>query len=132
MEHVPRPRDDPKLRAVELLRQADRVVVGIYDAIGVAGHHDRRAANVGVMLPERGCRRDHSHTLLRHGTDLLRPWDEALGKKVLKAIRAKAKGQEGRYGPTVFPHCEMPASIFVPTPGEGGDGKAVERQPVLA
>jgi 4-hydroxybenzoyl-CoA reductase alpha subunit len=52
--------------------------------------------------------------------------------KVLKAIRAKAKGQEGRYGPTVFPHCEMPAAIFVPTPGEGGDGKAVERQPVLA
>jgi CO/xanthine dehydrogenase Mo-binding subunit len=52
--------------------------------------------------------------------------------KVLKAIRAKAKGQEGRYGPAVFPHCDMPASIFVPTPGEGGDGKAVERQPVLA
>ncbi len=52
--------------------------------------------------------------------------------KVLKAIRAKAKGQEGRYGPTVFPRCDMPASIFVPTPGEGGDGKAVERQPVLA
>jgi 4-hydroxybenzoyl-CoA reductase alpha subunit len=52
--------------------------------------------------------------------------------KVLKAIRAKAKGQEGRYGPTVFPRCEMPASIFVPTPEEGGDGKAVERQPVLA
>lgn len=52
--------------------------------------------------------------------------------KVLKAIRAKAKGQEGRYGPTVFPHCDMPASIFVPTPEEGGDGKAVERQPVLA
>jgi 4-hydroxybenzoyl-CoA reductase subunit alpha len=52
--------------------------------------------------------------------------------KVLKAIRAKAKGQEGRYGPTVFPHCDMPASIFVPTPEEGGDGKAVQRQPVLA
>jgi len=53
--------------------------------------------------------------------------------KVLRAIRAKAKGQEGRYGPTVFPHCDMPASIFVPTPEEGGDGKAVERpQPVLA
>src|SRR5262252_5201771 len=53
--------------------------------------------------------------------------------KVLRAIRAKAKGQEGRYGPAVFPHCDMPASIFVPTPEEGGDGKAVERpQPVLA
>jgi 4-hydroxybenzoyl-CoA reductase subunit alpha len=52
--------------------------------------------------------------------------------KVLRAIRAKAKGKEGRYGPTVFPHCDMPASIFVPTPEEGGDGKAVERQRVLA
>jgi CO/xanthine dehydrogenase Mo-binding subunit len=52
--------------------------------------------------------------------------------KVLKAIRAKAKGQEGRYGPTVFPHCDMPEAIYVPTPQEGGDGKAVERQPVLA
>jgi 4-hydroxybenzoyl-CoA reductase subunit alpha len=49
--------------------------------------------------------------------------------KVLKAIRAKAKGQEGRYGPTKFPQCEMPAPIFVPTPFEGGDGKPVERVP---
>jgi CO/xanthine dehydrogenase Mo-binding subunit len=44
--------------------------------------------------------------------------------KVLKAIRAKAKGQEGRYGPTVFPTCSMPEPVFVPTPGES--------QPVLA
>ena len=44
--------------------------------------------------------------------------------KVLKAIRAKAKGQEGRYGPTVFPTCKMPEPVIVPTPGEG--------QPVLA
>jgi len=51
---------------------------------------------------------------------------------VLKAIRAKAKGQEGRYGPTVFPQIEMPAPIFVLTPEEGGDGKAIERQPALA
>jgi 4-hydroxybenzoyl-CoA reductase subunit alpha len=52
--------------------------------------------------------------------------------KVLKAIRAKAKGQEGRYGPTRFPQCDMPAPIFVPTPAEGGDGKPVEREPALA
>ena len=52
--------------------------------------------------------------------------------KVLKAIRAKAKGQEGRYGPTRFPHCDMPAPIFVPTPAEGGDGKPAEREPALA
>ena len=53
--------------------------------------------------------------------------------KVLKAIRDKAKGLEGRYGPTKFTYpSEMPAPIFVPTPFEGGDGKPVERQPVLA
>ena len=52
--------------------------------------------------------------------------------KVLKAIRAKAKGQEGRYGPTKFPHCDMPAPIFVPTPAEGGDGKPKERVPAAA
>jgi CO/xanthine dehydrogenase Mo-binding subunit len=52
--------------------------------------------------------------------------------KVLKAIRAKAKGQEGRYGPTKFPHCDMPAPIFVPTPAEGGDGKPIERVPAAA
>jgi 4-hydroxybenzoyl-CoA reductase subunit alpha len=49
--------------------------------------------------------------------------------KVLRAIRAKAKGQEGRYGPTKFPHCDMPAPIFVPTPAEGGDGKPLDRGP---
>ena len=52
--------------------------------------------------------------------------------KVLKAIRAKAKGQEGRYGPTVFPQCAMPAPIIVPTPEEGGTGKAIEREPAKA
>ncbi len=52
--------------------------------------------------------------------------------KVLKAIRAKAKGQEGRYGPTVFPTCPMPAPTVVRTPFEGGDGKAVEREPALS
>ena len=52
--------------------------------------------------------------------------------RVLKAIRAKAKGQEGRVGPLTFPECEMPAPIAVPTPQEGGDGKAVPRDPALA
>jgi 4-hydroxybenzoyl-CoA reductase alpha subunit len=53
-------------------------------------------------------------------------------EKVLKAIKAKAKGKEGRYGPTVFPVCPMPESIVVKTPFEGGDGKAVEAAPALA
>jgi len=53
--------------------------------------------------------------------------------KVLKAIRAKAKGQEGRFGPTKFPNCPMPATIFVATPAEGGDGKERKvAEPVLA
>src|SRR5437667_45232 len=51
--------------------------------------------------------------------------------KVLKAIRAKAKGQEGRYGPSAFPTCPMPAAMVVPTPWQGGDGKALEREPAL-
>jgi CO/xanthine dehydrogenase Mo-binding subunit len=53
-------------------------------------------------------------------------------EKVLKAIRQKAKGLEGRYGPTTFPSCEMPAPVVVPTPEEGGDGKSIEREPALA
>jgi hypothetical protein len=52
--------------------------------------------------------------------------------KVLKAIRAKAKGLEGRYGPMVFPSCPMPAPTVVPTPQEGGTGKAIEPEPALA
>ena len=52
-------------------------------------------------------------------------------EKVLKAIRAKAKGQEGRTGPLTFPECDMPAPITVPTPQEGGDGKAVVREQVM-
>ena len=52
--------------------------------------------------------------------------------KVLKAIRAKAKGQEGRYGPSTFPTCPMPAATVVPTPFQGGDGKAIEREPALS
>src|SRR5678816_2045227 len=52
--------------------------------------------------------------------------------KVLKAIRAKAKGQEGRYGPSTFPTCPMPAATVVPTPFQGGDGKAIEQEPALS
>ncbi len=52
--------------------------------------------------------------------------------KVLKAIRAKAKGQDGRYGPSVFPTCPMPPAMVVPTPFQGGDGKAIEREPALS
>jgi 4-hydroxybenzoyl-CoA reductase alpha subunit len=52
--------------------------------------------------------------------------------KVLKAIRAKAKGQEGRYGPSAFPTCPMPPAMVVQTPFQGGDGKATEGEPALS
>ena len=45
-------------------------------------------------------------------------------EKVLKAIRKKEKGEEGRYGPTAFPEIPWPEPTRVPTPGEGGDGRA--------
>ena len=47
-------------------------------------------------------------------------------EKVLKALRAKAKGEDGRVGPKSFPEIPWPESIRVPTPWEGGDGKAAE------
>jgi 4-hydroxybenzoyl-CoA reductase alpha subunit len=48
--------------------------------------------------------------------------------KVMKALRAKAKGQEGRYGPTVFPSCPMPDTVMVPTPWQSGTGEAVNQE----
>ncbi len=49
--------------------------------------------------------------------------------KVLKALRKKAKGEEGRVGPTAFPDVPWPEPTRVPTPWEGGDGKAVQLLP---
>jgi len=50
-------------------------------------------------------------------------------EKVLKALKKKAKGEEGRVGPTRFPDIPWPEPIRVPPPWEGGDGGAV---PVVA
>ena len=52
--------------------------------------------------------------------------------KVLKALQAKAKGQQGRYGPTVFPSCPMPEPLLVPTPWAGGTGEPVQQEAALA
>ncbi len=46
--------------------------------------------------------------------------------KVLKAIQAKAKGKEPRYGPTGTPEVAWPPVTTVRTPAEGGDGRAAE------
>jgi len=46
-------------------------------------------------------------------------------EKVLAAIRAKALGKEGRFGPSGVPETTWPVALRVPTPSEGGDGRAV-------
>ncbi|HEX9631595.1 MAG TPA: molybdopterin cofactor-binding domain-containing protein [Gemmatimonadales bacterium] len=45
-------------------------------------------------------------------------------EKVLRALREKARGGDGRTGPTAFPPIPWPEPVRVATPWEGGDGKA--------
>src|SRR5580765_2786139 len=47
--------------------------------------------------------------------------------KVYKALQAKAKGAEPRFGPSSTPHIIWPEPVCVRTPAEGGDGKATPR-----
>ncbi|HTO87865.1 MAG TPA: molybdopterin cofactor-binding domain-containing protein [Thermoanaerobaculia bacterium] len=47
-------------------------------------------------------------------------------EKIYRALKAKALGQPPRYGPAGFPPVPYPEPIHVPTPAEGGDGKAVD------
>ncbi|HET9384295.1 MAG TPA: molybdopterin cofactor-binding domain-containing protein [Gemmatimonadales bacterium] len=49
-------------------------------------------------------------------------------EKVLKALRRKGKGEPARFGPDSFPAIPWPEPQRVPTPWEGGDGKAVSLQ----
>ena len=48
-------------------------------------------------------------------------------EKVLKALREKAKGREGRFGPGAVPAVDWPEPLRVLTPSEGGDGKEMPR-----
>jgi CO/xanthine dehydrogenase Mo-binding subunit len=48
-------------------------------------------------------------------------------EKILKALDAKAAGKAPRYGPTHFPSVPYPEPLDVPTPWDGGDGKAHPR-----
>ncbi len=48
-------------------------------------------------------------------------------EKVLKALKEKAKGRDGRYGPDAVPTVEWPEPLWVLTPAEGGDGKEMPR-----
>ena len=43
--------------------------------------------------------------------------------KVLKAIQAKAKGKDPRFGPTGTPAVPWPERTYVRTPAQGGNGK---------
>jgi 4-hydroxybenzoyl-CoA reductase alpha subunit len=43
--------------------------------------------------------------------------------KVLKALRDKMKGGEGRYGPTTVPGYAFPEAARILTPAQGGDGR---------
>jgi 4-hydroxybenzoyl-CoA reductase subunit alpha len=53
-------------------------------------------------------------------------------EKVLAALRAKAQGKEGRYGPRSVPEVGWPEPLRVLTPEEGGDGREMPRQAVHA
>ena len=53
-------------------------------------------------------------------------------EKVFKALRAKAKGLDPRFGPTRVPAVAYPEPIRVPTPAEGGTGKAISGEPAKA
>ena len=48
-------------------------------------------------------------------------------EKVLKALKEKARGRDGRYGPDSVPSVEWPEPLRVLTPAEGGDGKEMPR-----
>jgi 4-hydroxybenzoyl-CoA reductase subunit alpha len=44
---------------------------------------------------------------------------------ILKALQSKAKGEEPRIGPKTFPDVEFEETLLVPTPAQGGDGRAI-------
>ncbi len=48
-------------------------------------------------------------------------------EKVLKALREKSKGRDGRYGPDSVPDVQWPTPLRVLTPTEGGDGREMPR-----
>ena len=50
---------------------------------------------------------------------------------VLQALEAKKKGREARFGPKAFPDVDFGERLHVPTPADGGDGKAINQEKVL-
>ena len=48
-------------------------------------------------------------------------------EKVMKALREKTRGRDGRFGPDSVPTVEWPEPLRVMTPSEGGDGREMPR-----
>jgi CO/xanthine dehydrogenase Mo-binding subunit len=48
-------------------------------------------------------------------------------EKILKALKLRSQGKDGRYGPVSFPSIEYRDPIFVLPPWEGGDGRALNQ-----
>jgi CO/xanthine dehydrogenase Mo-binding subunit len=48
-------------------------------------------------------------------------------EKIVKALRSKAQGKDGRYGPTAFPSIEYRDPMFILPPWDGGDGRAANQ-----
>ena len=44
---------------------------------------------------------------------------------IVKALAEGAAGRAPRFGPTRFPEADFGETLEVPTPAQGGDGKAV-------
>ena len=44
---------------------------------------------------------------------------------IVAALRAAERGEDPRVGPRSFPELPLPESLLIPTPQEGGDGRAI-------
>ena len=48
-------------------------------------------------------------------------------EKVMRALKDKARGRDGRYGPDSVPPVAWPEALKILTPAEGGDGSEMPR-----
>jgi hypothetical protein len=46
-------------------------------------------------------------------------------RMIVKALQSRARGDEARFGPESFPEADFGETLVVPTPAEGGDGRAI-------
>ena len=43
---------------------------------------------------------------------------------ILEALDEESRGRQARFGPAEFPQIDFGETLIVPTPAEGGDGRA--------